>query len=245
MPDDIPMELFNMALEVQSKKQRLEIELESLKQQLRELSQGNRIVHSVTGLGSVRVSQKVLTRYELVPAQLEQMPRDEFIWLMESEVVTKKLRERAFMALSEDKRNRLLDLECVTQVNNDQGVRKQTVTIRLEPPDDLETESINTGIEKHVRSTRPARVLAAKEYWRPQEPPNWFEIVQVAKLGDEENAYKAAYMAGYKAGYKLGHGEEREDYDRGYDEGYADAQNDINAGVDEDEENNVEDLAPF
>ena len=125
-------ELLAITIELYKEKKKVDKELEEKKEAIRQHSEGKKNTFSISGLGRVLVSKKRTKGLDVDLENLNNLNREQLAWLINNNVLRLSLNQSVFRSLKKNAQKRILDTECIKQIEYEDGQFRQRVYIRVE-----------------------------------------------------------------------------------------------------------------
>ena len=125
-------ELIVRTIELYKEKRKVDKEIEEKKEAIRQYAEGKKRRFSISGLGKVLVAAKRTTGHDVDLESLNNLNREQLVWLINNNVLRLSLNKKVFRSLNERAKKGILATGCIKQIEYEDGQLRQQVFIRVE-----------------------------------------------------------------------------------------------------------------
>lgn len=137
-------ELLVRTIELYREKRKVDKELEEKKETIRQHSEGKKNKFSISGLGKVFVAAKRTKGLDVDLENLNNLNREQLAWLINNNVLRLRLDQSVFRSLDKNVQKRILDTQCIKQIESEDGLFRQRVFIKVEEGEEaLDTQNLS------------------------------------------------------------------------------------------------------
>ena len=125
-------ELLARTIELYKERRKVDKDLEEKKEAIRQHSEGKKNKFSISGLGKVLVAAKRTKGLDVDLKHLNNLNQEQLAWLINNNVLRLSLNQSVFRSLDKNVQKRILDTECIKQIEYEDGQFRQRVFIKVE-----------------------------------------------------------------------------------------------------------------